>query len=133
MARSARSTSLRSFSRAGWLSNRNIRVVLHLSLRRFDDLPNVPALVEFAKTESDRALVEFFVSANAIGRVVAAPPEMPPPLVALLRTAFDETMRDDDFVADCRQSESEVEPLGGAGLPRWSSAPSVYRRKFWTA
>ncbi len=101
-----------------WLQEDKIRVVMALALKRFDDFPNVPALLEFAKTESDRAVIEFFVSANLIGRVIAAPPDTPPAVVAILRAAFDETMRDEDFAIDCRQSKSEVDPLEGAGVTK---------------
>ncbi len=99
-----------------WVQEGKIGVVLALSLKRFDDLPDVPALLELAKTESDRAVIEFFVSANLIGRVVAAPPDTAPAVVATLRAAFDETMQDKAFRADCRQSKSDVDPLGGAGV-----------------
>ncbi len=99
-----------------WLQEGKIRIVIELSLKRFDDLPDVPALLEFARTKADRALIEFFVSANLIGRVIAAPPDTPPVIIATLRAAFDETMRDENFVADCRQSKSEVDPLEGRGV-----------------
>ncbi len=71
--------------RPAWLRAGKIRVVMQLSLKRFDDLPEVPALLEFAETESDRALIKFFVSANLIGRVIAAPPDTPSALVAAAR------------------------------------------------
>jgi len=62
------------------------------------------------------AALKLIVSRQNIARPFAAPPGVPAERVAALRSAFDETMRDPDFLAEATQLALEVRPrLGRAG------------------
>jgi tripartite-type tricarboxylate transporter receptor subunit TctC len=51
--------------------------------------------------------------AVAIARPVAAPPGVPPERVAILRRAFEATMRDPVFLAEAARLNAEIDPLTG--------------------
>jgi tripartite-type tricarboxylate transporter receptor subunit TctC len=108
-------------SRQDWLREKKINILVQYG-ERSADLPDVPYAVDLAKSEADRQLMAFYVSSEQIGRAFLAPPEMPAESVAVLRKAYDETMRDPQLVAEIEQSHSEFRPLSGDKLQRLVAA-----------
>jgi tripartite-type tricarboxylate transporter receptor subunit TctC len=108
-------------SRQDWLREKQINILVQYG-ERSADLPDVPYAVDLAKTEADRQLMGFYVSSEQIGRAFLAPPEMPAEGVAVLRKAYDETMRDPKLLAEIDQSHSEFSPLSGDKLQRLVAA-----------
>jgi tripartite-type tricarboxylate transporter receptor subunit TctC len=47
-----------------------------------------------------------------------APPDLPPERAAALRKAFDETMKDPEFLAEAKQRLLEVNPMTGAEIDK---------------
>jgi tripartite-type tricarboxylate transporter receptor subunit TctC len=101
-----------------WTANRLVRILVQYGLERHPALPDVPAIVEFAKTAEDRSLLEFLASSSAIGRSVVAPPDVPAERVSELRAAFDATMADPEFLADANKIGAEISPLPASELKR---------------
>jgi tripartite-type tricarboxylate transporter receptor subunit TctC len=101
-----------------WLTGGEINVLVQYAPQRHAAIPNVPAVAELPATADDRALLSFLTRASAIGRSFVAPPGIAPEPLAALRTAFDATMRDPEFIADIRQLRAEFDPLPGAELQR---------------
>jgi tripartite-type tricarboxylate transporter receptor subunit TctC len=108
-------------SRQDWLRDKKINILVQYG-ERSADLPDVPYAVDLAKTEADRQLMAFYVSSEQIGRAFLAPPEMPAESIAVLRKAYDETMRDPQLLAEIDQSHSEFSPLSGDKLQRLVAA-----------
>lgn len=105
-----------------WLESGTIRIILYQDFRRNPDLPDVPASLELAKTPADRDLLGFFANSSSIGRAIIAPPDISPGVLAVLRTAFDATVKDPAFIAECRVAKIEVNPRTGADLQSTVSA-----------
>jgi tripartite-type tricarboxylate transporter receptor subunit TctC len=99
-----------------WLDHGLIRVLVAFATRRSAELASVPAVVELATTAEDRAVLAFYASSGAVGRALIAPPGMPAERIALLRRAFDATMRDAAFRAEIATMRLDFEPLAGAEL-----------------
>jgi tripartite-type tricarboxylate transporter receptor subunit TctC len=99
-----------------WLDGKLIRVLVQLALKRNAELADVPAVVELGKTQEDKAVLGFYANSGQVGRAVIAPPELPTDRVAMLRAAFDATMKDPDFRADIETTKLEFEPLSGTEL-----------------
>jgi tripartite-type tricarboxylate transporter receptor subunit TctC len=53
-----------------------------------------------------------------MARPFAAPPDLPEDRKAALRTAFDQTMADAEFLAEARQRGLEVNPVSGAEIDK---------------
>jgi tripartite-type tricarboxylate transporter receptor subunit TctC len=70
-------------------------------------------MLELAKAEADRRALLMLFSRSEYGRPYFLPPEVPAARVALLRRAFDETMRDPAFVADAAKLQLDVDPMSG--------------------
>jgi tripartite-type tricarboxylate transporter receptor subunit TctC len=60
--------------------------------------------------------LQFFFSRVQLGRPLVAPPGVPPPRVALLRKAFDDTMSDPDLIADAQKKHLSINPVSGKEL-----------------
>jgi tripartite-type tricarboxylate transporter receptor subunit TctC len=103
-------------SRPNWLKNKLIRFFFYQGFTRSTELPGVPASIELGKTKAERDVLAFFINNSTIGRAYAVPPGLAPDVLATLRTAFDDTMKDEQFLADCRASTFDVNPRAGDDL-----------------
>jgi tripartite-type tricarboxylate transporter receptor subunit TctC len=91
-----------------------IAVTLQIALARHEDLPDVPLVTDLVDDPRKLAALKLIVSRQNIARPFAAPPGVPGERVAALRRAFDDTMRDPDFLAEAAQLALEVRPASGA-------------------
>ncbi len=81
-------------------------------------LPDTPTLLELARTDEQRAAVRLISASADFARAFFAPPGTPEDRVEALRTAFDETMADPDFLAEAQKLQLVIEPKRGADLER---------------
>lgn len=79
-------------------------------------LPNVPGFGDLVKTAEQRRLVDFVGLMQVVGRSVATPPGVPPDRISILRKAFDETMKDPDFIHAMKERQLRLLPRTGASL-----------------
>ena len=100
-------------TRAEWLRNRDINLLVQYAPRRLRDVPDVPTALEAAKTPEGRAIMAFFVSSAQVGRAIVAPPGVPAERVAILRAAFDGMLKDPDLMAEIEKSGLEFAPASG--------------------
>ncbi|MFM2130121.1 MAG: hypothetical protein RL477_1667 [Pseudomonadota bacterium] len=98
-----------------WLKNGTLKVLFNLEHKRLPEY-NAPTIYEFAKTEEQRQILNFYSSNTELGRPVAAPPGVPADRLAALRKAFDATMKDAEFRKDAEKQNLEINPLTGAEL-----------------
>jgi len=96
-----------------WLREGKIVNMVQFSTAKHADLPHVPLITEFARTDDDRALLELVFSRQVIGRPFIAPPGLSPEVTAMLRKAFDDTLRDPVFLAEMEKAKLEVNPVSG--------------------
>jgi tripartite-type tricarboxylate transporter receptor subunit TctC len=62
--------------------------------------------------------MELILMRQEAGRPFAAPPGTPADRVAALRQAFEETLRDPDFVAEAEKMKLEIDPISGQAIAR---------------
>ena len=99
-----------------WLDQALIRILVQFAPKRRPDASDVPAVVELGVTQEDKDVLGFYASSGAVGRAVIAPPGLPADRVAVLRTAFDATMKDAEFLAEIAATKLEFEPMAGTEL-----------------
>src|SRR4051794_40484595 len=76
------------------------RPILQAGLTVSADFQDVPVILDRAKTTEQKQILSFLFASQAFGRPYLAPPGLAPERFAALRKAFDETMRDPNFLAD---------------------------------
>jgi hypothetical protein len=74
----------------------------------------VPSVFKYVKGEDERKVVELVISQQVFQRSYIAPPGLPPEPLATLRSAFDATMSDRQFLEDAEKIRVDVSPLPGA-------------------
>ena len=99
--------------RPKWLSDHLIRIILQEAVARNPDLPDVPTVMDLAKTDRQKQVLETIYGWQVMGRPVVGPPEIPQDRLDVLRRAFDATMADPAFLADAEQLMLGVGPLRG--------------------
>jgi tripartite-type tricarboxylate transporter receptor subunit TctC len=101
-----------------WIRDRKITLLLQSGLQNDPELPDVPNALEFAKTDSDRRVIELFLTQKQVARPIIAPPGVPAERLAMLRTALAALARDHEFLADAERSGLEAEPVSGEAVDK---------------
>ena len=112
-------------TRLNWVRNNRIIVLVQMSLSKHPDLPDVPLIMDLAKTDEQRQIFKMIFARQTMGRPYAAPPDLPADRLAALRNAFMDTMTDKDFLGEAEQSKFEINPVSGQELE--ALVKEVYR------
>lgn len=94
-----------------------VKIVIQITPMPHPDLPNVPVAIELAKSQRSRELIQTGVHNFASWiRPYALPPGTPKDRVDILRSAFDRTMTDPDFLAEAKKSKLDIDPIPGSEI-----------------
>ena len=104
--------------KAEWLATKKINILFQMALAKHADLPDVPLAQDLAKTPQDRALIDFLLAPQDMGRPFFAPPEVPAERVAALRDAFAKTLKDPDFLREAEKAGVEVQLTSGEDVQK---------------
>src|SRR5205823_9865811 len=97
-----------------WIRDKKIRIIIQHGFKPHPDLPDVPMFIDLARTEPDRQALVFMLARQEAAKPYFAPPDVPPERLAILRQAFDATVRDPKFVALAAKANVAVEgPMTG--------------------
>jgi len=104
-----------------------------MGARRSAEFGAVPRVLDYAKTDAQRAVLEVLFSQLLLGRPLAGPPGMPAERLAALRSAFDATMKDADLRAEADKLGLDIDPASAAEvdelLKRYAAYPAeVFRQ-----
>ena len=101
-----------------WIDDHKMTVLVQLALRKHPDLPDVPLIMDLAKTPEQKQILRLIFARQTMGRPYLAPPGVPADRVDALRKAFMETMSDPDFLANAAKAKLEITPVDGADLQK---------------
>ena len=93
-----------------WIKDKKIKIILQDLPARDPELPDVPALVEFAKTDDDRQILTLYASGGAMGRYITAPPGLSAEVAGALRAGLQAMLKDAEFLGDAKKTSLDVEP-----------------------
>lgn len=106
-----------SVTNASWFTQPDpiMRVIVQTHVRGHAGLnkEGVPLATSFAKTDEQRAMLEFFFSQQVFGRPYVVAPEVPKDRVEAMRKAFWATLTDPELQADAKRANLEVDPVPG--------------------
>ena len=107
--------SLKS-QRPDWIRDGKINVLLQDGLEPNPELTRmgVPSVFKYVTNEEDRKVVELIISQQVFQRSYIAAPGLSAEQLDTLRSAFDSTMRDHEFLKDAETLRIDVSPLSGA-------------------
>jgi hypothetical protein len=92
-----------------------VNVLLQVGLEPNAELTHmgVPSVLKYVKSEDDRKVVELVISQQVFQRSYIAPPGLPAEQLDTLRSAFDATMADRQFLDDAERIRIDISPLTG--------------------
>jgi tripartite-type tricarboxylate transporter receptor subunit TctC len=96
-----------------WLKDNKVKMIAQYGFQRSRLLPDVPLMLDLAKTPPDRQALSMLFGRTEYGRPFFLPPNVPADRVQALRRAFDATMKDEGFIADAQKIGFEVDPMTG--------------------
>ncbi|HWP60374.1 MAG TPA: tripartite tricarboxylate transporter substrate-binding protein [Candidatus Acidoferrales bacterium] len=103
-----------------WRKKGFVRNVIQTGRTRDPKLPDTPTIYElmeqYKTPEASRRLADVILAAGALGRPLVGPPGIPPERVALLREAFNKTLKDPEFLAEIERRKYELQPVNGEEL-----------------
>ncbi|HZR99589.1 MAG TPA: tripartite tricarboxylate transporter substrate-binding protein [Chloroflexota bacterium] len=108
--------SLRATSRAE-IDSGELVVLAQLVEQPLADFPGVPTLFQFARTDEQRQFIRLAaVAPLQFARPYFVAQDVPEARVRALRSAFDRTLADAEFLANAERSKLDLEPITGDRL-----------------
>ncbi len=111
--------------RPDWIKRKEIAFIAQTGVKRDPQLADVPTLLELASTPQDKQVMTFLASPAVLGRVIAAPPGLPPERLATLRKAFNETMNDPEFRNTLTARGLGIDPTSGIEIAKFIEQSSA--------
>ena len=101
-----------------WIKDKKIKILAQMSLAKHPDLPNVPLIMDLARTDEERQILRVIFARQVMGRPFLGPPGIPPERLAALRKAFMDTMKDPEFLGEAKKGELEITPVPGEDIEK---------------
>lgn len=91
----------------------DLRVIMQAGLERDPDLPDVPLLIELTDDPDAQKILRFASASPPIGRSLMAAPGTSEEVITALRGAFQQMIKDPDFLADAEKRGAIIVPATG--------------------
>src|SRR5580704_7990413 len=99
-----------------WILQHQAVILYQNALKRYESLPDVPTLPELATTDEGRSVMRVIAGTAEIGRSIMTTPGVPPARLAALRKAFQDMLKDRDFLAACEKRNLMLDPGTGEAM-----------------
>ena len=103
-------------TRAHWLEQKTVRLLMQVTFAGVPELPEVPTIVNYIKSDEDRDMLQILLAKQDIGRPFLAPPGLAPEIVAEQRRIFAKIAKDPEFIAEAEKMKLTVDPSPGEEL-----------------
>lgn len=105
-----------------WQKKNFVRVLLFTGAKRDERLPDVPTIREiFDKEkvpEASRRVADVILAAESFGRPIIAPPGTSAEHLKILRSAFEQSIKDPELLAETQKQRMDVDPETGENLEK---------------
>lgn len=102
--------------RPDWVADQKVKFIVQVGLKKDKSIAEVPLLVDLAKNDADREVLELISAAGAIGRPLALPPEVADSVRAQLQKAFEATLQDAAFQKATEERGLPVDPSSASEI-----------------
>ena len=116
-----------------WLRDKKVSLLAQLGFAKQPELPEVPLLIDLMPDDDTRQIAGLVTLPTAIGYSHWLAPEVPADRVAILRSAYEATMKDPEFLADAEKQGLQIRPRSApeisALIARATASPDVIRKR----
>jgi tripartite-type tricarboxylate transporter receptor subunit TctC len=106
-------TGIRASEFMNQYRNGQLTVFIQNSMDKHPDIPEVPLIMDKAKTTEQKQMLELVLAPQKMGRPFMAPPGIPADRLAALRKAFNDTMRDPQLLEEANKMGLEISAITG--------------------
>ena len=99
-------------SRPGQMASGQIRLLFNLEKEPIPGT-NAPTVRQFARSQEQRLLADFFSANNDLGRPLITPPGIPDDRLTALRNAFDTAVRSKDYLEEAEKQHLDTNSRSG--------------------
>jgi len=99
-----------------WVRDGKVNILLQMSVSKHPDLPNVPLVMDLAKTTEQKQILKLIFARQVMGRPYLLPPDVPAERVKALREAFNATLQDPEFLAEAEKTKLEINLVTGSEI-----------------
>lgn len=103
-------------SHPDWVHEGKATIIYQGALRRHSLLANVPLLQEFAVNDEGRLVLHAVASTSEVGKSIQTTPDVPAERVEILRRAFQDMLRDPNFLAAAEARGMMIDPGTGESM-----------------
>ncbi len=103
-------------SHPDWVRDGTAVILYQNALKRFRELAQVPTLSELMLTDEGRTVAHVVAGMAEVGRSILTTPGVPEDRLAALRAAFQEMLKDPEFVAACAKRNLMLDPASGQDM-----------------
>jgi tripartite-type tricarboxylate transporter receptor subunit TctC len=89
-----------------------LKLVIQMGSKRSDEFGKIPSVFDYAKSDEDRAILQFHFGQLLLGRPLAGPPGIPADRLNALRAALVATAKDPQFLAEAKKAGLDIDPAG---------------------
>jgi tripartite-type tricarboxylate transporter receptor subunit TctC len=94
-----------------WLDDKKVNIIIQAALKKQAELNGVPLALDLARDVEQAQILKLFLTSQEMARPFAAPPAVPADRKAALAAAFEQAVRDPEFLAEAAKLQMEVNPL----------------------
>jgi tripartite-type tricarboxylate transporter receptor subunit TctC len=102
--------------RPDWIANKTVAVLFYGASESNPALQDIPFILDLARNDEQKRILEFLYAGQGIGRPFVAPPDLSPERLRMVRDAFAATMKDPAFIAEAHTRNLELDPIEGEDL-----------------
>jgi tripartite-type tricarboxylate transporter receptor subunit TctC len=102
---------------AQWLKEKKISIIVQAAFKKEPEMDaSVPLVMDMTQDKEKLQILKLILAAQEMARPFAAPPGIPADRKAALAKAFDDTMKDPEYLADAKKLDIDVNPVSGKNL-----------------
>jgi len=102
---------------AQWLKEKKITLIVQAAFKKEPEMDaSVPLVMDMTQDKEKLQILKLILAAQQMARPFAAPPGIPADRKAALAKAFDDTMKDPEYLADAKKLDIDVNPVSGKNL-----------------
>jgi tripartite-type tricarboxylate transporter receptor subunit TctC len=99
-----------------WMQDKKINIIVQAAMKKEPELGHVPLISDAVKTSEQRQILQLFLVSQEMARPFAAPPGLPEDRKAALLAAFDQTVKDSEFLAEAKRLNLDVNPVNASAI-----------------
>jgi len=101
-----------------WIRDKTVSIFVQFAIKRHPELADIPTAVDLARNDEERQVLSAIMAASEIGTAFFTTPGLPADRLSALRHAFDDTMKDPEFLDEARKTNLTIGPMTGEALQK---------------